>query len=224
MNETSHIGRLVVVGRNSKVWLALSCLKQFDDIALCGIGHAQVQEFIFLPGDRVWIFSYSRFSYENRKLLESLAAHNFIDVNYISSASTNVVNLTNCYSYPAVKWQAEKDAKIICSARIVRIGLVYRTLAELPSGDTAATSLNELANFMVSGLERDRSEVNLFTMAKCPFANDIERILFIFYGKLLTISCRFPCLLRPVDFILRAFNMRWYGYLYLSNRLWSTTI
>lgn len=224
MNETSHIGRLVVVGRNSKVWLALTGLPQFDDITFYGISHAQVQQFIFLPGDRVWIFSYSRLSHENRKLLEILAAHDAIEINYISSASTNVVNLTKCYLYPTIKRQAEKDAKIICSARIVTIGLVYRTLAELPSGETAATSLTELAEFMVSDFERDRSEVNLFKMVKRPFANETERFLFILYGKLLTISGRFPCLLRPVDFILRAFNMRWYGYLYLSNRLWSTTI
>ena len=224
MSDVSQYGRTVVVGRNSKVWNALSTSPHFDDITVCEIGHAQLEQFVFQPGDRVWIFAYSRSHAENLALFKKLSGHSSIDVAYISSASTNVTNITGCYTYPTAKLQAEDDVKRLCSARVVTIGLFYSALEELPGGRTAATSLNELAMFMKFGNIKDKTVVNLFRMIDRPFRSEAERLVYNFYGKLMSAVGRFPCLLRPVDFLLRILNMRWYGYLYLSNRLWSSMI
>ena len=224
MSDVNHYGRIVVVGRNSKVWKALSSSSHLNDITVCAVGHGQLEEFVFQPGDCVWIFAYSRSHGENLALFKKLAAYNFIDVTYISSAATNVCTITRCYTYPTIKFQAAEKAKQLCSARVVTIGWFYSALEELPAGRTAATSVNELAKLMRSSYKIDKTDVNLFHMVERPFRSETERLLYQFYGKLLTAAGRFPCLLRPVDFFLRMFNMRWYGYLYLSNRLWSMMI
>lgn len=224
MSDVSHYARTVVVGRNSKVWNALSTSPHFGDIKVCAIGHSQLEQFVFQPGDRVWIFAYSRSHAENVALFKMLSGHSSIDIAYISSASTNVTNITRCYTYPTAKLQAEEDVKRLCSARVVTIGLFYSALEELPGGRTAATSLNELAKFMKFGDMQDKTDVNLFRMVDRPFRSKAERLVYNFYGKLMSAAGRFPCLLRPVDFLLRMLNIRWYGYLYLSNRLWSTMI
>lgn len=224
MRDVSHYGRMVILGSNSKVWKALSNSKYFTDIAVCAIGHAQLKAFVFQPGDHIWIFSYSRSQYENLALFKILAEYEFLEITYISSASTNVTNITRCYSYPTVKHQAEVAAKEICSARVVTIGLIYSDFHDLPAGRTAATSLNELAKLMRYSNREEKQDVRLFDMVERPFSGRVEQLIFYWYGKILSTTGRFPCLLRPVDVCLRVFNMRWYGYLYLSNRLWSTMI
>jgi hypothetical protein len=224
MNDLSHNGRMVVVGRNSKVWKALASSTYFNDITVCAIGHAQLKTFGFQPGDQIWIFAYSRSQDENLSLLKILAEYEFLEITYISSASTNVTNITRCYSYPTIKHHAEVAAKEVCSARVVTIGLIYSDFNELPAGRTAATSLKELAKLMRYSNGAEKKDIRLFDMVERPFRGKVERLIFHLYGKILSSTGRFPCLLRPIDVCLRLFNMRWYGYLYLSNRLWSTMI
>lgn len=224
MNESLPRGRLVVLGRHSKVWAALSASSLLEGLDVSAIGHAELAQFAFRPGDHVWVLSYSRSPEQNRALLEQLARHAGLQVSYISSASTNVTRLTRCYSYPSVKQQAQEDARRLCAARIVNIGWFYRQEQELPAGRTAATSVAELAALMRAGSAPTQETVNLFRMIERPFRGAAERALFRLYGVLLGASGRFPCLLRPLDLVLRTLDMRWYGYLYLSNRLWSTTI
>jgi hypothetical protein len=223
MSDHVPFGRLVVIGRNSRVWTALSRTREMAAIDVVAISHAELKSFPFCSHDRVWVLSYSRSVAQNRILLEYLSQCGDIDVTYVSSASTNVVKYTRCYNYPTVKYQAEMDAIRLCNARIVTIGWFYVDSDELPAGRTAATSAAELAAFMTADSSRSSETVKLFQMINRPFTNTGERVMFSLYGLLLKASGRFPCLLRPIDLFLRAIKMRWYGYLYLSNQLWSTT-
>lgn len=216
--------RLIVLGRNSKVWALLKESQLLSDLSIVAIGHAELLNFKFCHGDNVWVFSYSRSTQENRLLLEILSRQQNISVVYISSASTNVTSLTGCYSYPTVKQQAMKDAVRLCGACVVNIGWFYANPAELPSGNTAATSVDALAMAMRSVDADIQQTVNIFQMIDRPFASKFEKFIYQFYGAMLMACGRYPCLLRPIDFLLRAVGMRWYGYLYLSNNLWSMTI
>ena len=85
--------------------------------------------------------------------------------------------------------------------------------------------VSELADFMMAPnwpQELGRRK-HLFHVVSRPFAGDIERLLYRVYGRLIMALRRYPCALRPIDMLLRALRMRWYGYVYLSNRLWIST-
>ncbi len=224
MTEACTTQRLIVLGRNSKVWASLQKCHLLANIPIIAISHVELVTFPFLPGDRVWVFSYSRSTNENYKLLKLLSKQEDIRVIYISSASTNVTSITRCYNYPRIKQQAMEDAISICDAKIINIGWVYNMVSELPSGLTAATSVDEIAMLMLEDISSSDRLLNLFHLVERPFRRGFEKKLYWWYGMLLKGCGRYPCLLRPVDLVLKLLGMRWYGYLYLSNRLWSTTI
>ncbi len=215
----------VIIGRNSHIWSVISKSKQINTLGFQAISHNEVEDFTFSPLDTVWVLSYSRIPTENEYILKYLRDSGVSKVVYITSASTNIADITNCYEYPQVKCLAHQAARKICDAEILSIGLFYSEKNELPSGKTMATSANELITFMLNPCWSTRAELTaLFQPIERPFRSSLEKGLFTLYGKLQKICGPYPCLLRPVDVILRAFNMRWYGYLYLSNQLWFTTI
>lgn len=224
MAEVILAKRLIVLGRNSKVWQSLKKSHLLVNASILAIGHAELTTFRFLPGDNVLVFSYSRSAKENFLLLEYLSKQNKVSVFYISSASTNVTSITRCYSYPRVKQQALEDAIRICNAKIINIGWFYNVVTELPPGLTAATSVDEIAMLIQEGMPFSDRFLNLFHLVERPFRREFEKKLYRWYGVLIEGCGSYPCLLRPLDLILRTLGMRWYGYLYLSNRLWSTTI
>jgi hypothetical protein len=214
--------RDVVVGRNSEVWQMLSRREAIAKHVTHAIGHRDLPTFEFTPSDRVWVLSYSRRPQENTALLEQLRAAGLDDVIYVSSSSTIISGSAACYRYPRVKQLAEADARRLLNARILTIGLVYDGPAELPAGDNIATACSELADFMLepSWPDEEGRRKYLFRVVRRPFGSPVERALYGFYGRLMMAARGRPCLLRPLDVVLRAFRMRWYGYVYLSNRTW----
>lgn len=216
-------GRTIIVGRHSKVWAALAATPQMHSVGAVAIGHREIAHTPFESTDRVWVLSYSRTPEENSALLTSLRDAGARSVFYVSTATTNVVGVTRCYEYPRVKQQAEDDAVRLCGARIVTIGFVYGGEDELPAGRTATTSVDELASFIADPDRATEKRTLLFRPIDKPFRSAIERVLFRAYGALMSVCMPFPCALRPIDVLLRAAGLRWYGYLYLSNRLWFTT-
>jgi hypothetical protein len=213
--------RTIVVGKNSKVWQNLS-----DDPRLAGclaIGHAEVAGFAFHPSDRVWILSFSRDMDDNQRLFETLSAAGAKDCIYVSTATANVDAVTRCYEYPRVKRASEALSQSLLGARVVLIGVVYQDLADLPAGITMATNLDQLAEAIANLAWSGTGHVNLFAPVQRPFTSGAERLAFVVYGIMQRLAAAWPCLLRPLDIILRALGWRWYGYLYLSNRLWLTT-
>ena len=219
-NETRHI----VVGCNSYIWSILSRSTWLNFRAFHAISHRELEGFKFYANDSVWIFSYSRVVAENDTMFRCLAAAGVSNVVYVTSASTNVISITNCYEYPRIKQLAHESAIRICDAKVLSIGLFYTDQKSLPGGITASTSAKELALFMGAPSWADDGEVtHLFRAIERPFATGRELFIYKRYGELQRLCGSFPCLMRPIDLVLRIFGMRWYGYLYLSNRLWFTT-
>jgi hypothetical protein len=214
--------RDVVVGRNSEVWRKLSRREGMAHRVSHAIGHRDLPTFKFAPSDRVWVLSYSRQPQENTALLERLRAAGLDDVIYVSSSATVIGGLTGCYRYPRVKWLAEADARRLLDARILTIGLVYDDPEELPAGNNIATACDDLADFMLepNWPDDEGRRKYLFRVVRRPFGSSAERILYRLYGQLITAARSRPCLLRPIDVLLRALRIRWYGYVYLSNRTW----
>jgi len=223
-DSSNNEGRQIILGRNSRIWSVLSQSELIKKYEFQAIGHFELRDFQFMPQDTVWVFSYSRDPADNEAILQHLKTVGVSAVNYITSASTNVSAITNCYEYPRVKQQAHKAAIEVCGARVLSIGLFYTNETELPCGTTAATSAVELAAFMKQPVWDDHAEfTHLFQPITRPFQNLLEKMLYSSYGRLQDLCGSYPCLMRPLDFILRMFKMRWYGYLYLSNKLWFTT-
>lgn len=224
MSDATFSKRLIILGKNSKVWALLKKSKFLTELPITPISHEDVNNFEFLPFDQIWVLSYSRVAGENYLLLKKLSYIKNISIFYVSSASTNISSITQCYNYPKVKQQAQEDAVSLCNARIITIGWFYEAVTELPSGLTAATTVDQLAVAIRNIDSHWEQSVNLFKMVDRPFSTSFEKTLYLLYGELIKICGRFPCLLRPIDLVLRMLGMRWYGYLYLSNKLWSTTI
>lgn len=188
------------------------------------LSHRDVDDFQFTEQDRIWVLSYSHKVEENNSLINKIMASNFYEVIYFSSATTNVAEITECYRYPYVKLQAEIMARRILDARIVTLGVIFEKPTDLPTGVSISTGLSQLANFMLNPIwpaDRDK-KVLLFKRETREFRSRLERITYQIYGKLITVL-RWPCILRPIDLVLRSFGCRWYGYVYLSNRIWLTT-
>lgn len=213
--------RTIIVGRNSKVWRDLSADPRLS--GCIAIGHADVSTFEFTAGDRVWILSYSRDMNDNIALFDLLAASQAKEFVYVSTATANVAALTQCFGYPRVKHACEKAAQAKLEAHVVAIGVVYDRAEALPGGTTMASSLDSIATAISAARCAPGHRTNLFEPVARPFKSPIEKIAYRTYGALQQAAWRWPCLLRPVDVILRALGWRWYGYLYLSNRLWLTT-
>lgn len=216
--------REVILGRHSKVWRVLSrrseVVRRFEHT----IGHRELGSFQFTPNDRVWVFAYSKNPAENASLVSHLQAVKVGEIVYVSSASTVVSRYTNCYRYPRVKLRAEADAKRRLNAQVLNLGLVYEGIQELPAGRNAATSIDDLAQFLLHPVwPEDRAGVNLFDIVERPFSGTIEAVLYQGYGAVIWACRRWPCVLRPIDMMLRVLGFRWYGYVHLSNRLWTTT-
>ena len=218
--------RLVVVGQHSEVWRRLAPRVRARPGPVVAISHQDLGSFRFLPSDRVWLMSYSHSSAGNAAMLDTLGRAEVTEIVYVSSSSTIVGERTNCYAYPRVKGEAERAALRLPNARVLTLGLMHETPDDLPAGPSVATSYDELAAFMLAPrwqaqrLEPER----LFRRHDRPYASAIERALHRAYGVALRACGAFPCLLRPVDLALRAGGMRWYGYTYLSNALWTAKI
>jgi hypothetical protein len=214
--------REVVLGRSSKVWATLSANPVISDRIHHAIGHKELESFEFSAADRVWILAYSRKHQENDAIFRRLMLSGVAEVVYVSSSSTIVTGRTRCYEYPDVKQKAEESVLALAQAKVLTIGLMYTDLQDLPAGDNIATSYADLATFMVAPKwpEGDGRRQYLFRVVSKPFRGSLERMLFQVYGTLMGICRNTPCVLRPVDLILRTLRMRWYGYVFLSNKLW----
>lgn len=195
------------------------------DHNVVAIGHRDMAAFAFTPQDRVWVLSYSRRAAENAALIAQLSRAGVGQIVYLSSSSVIVGQRTRCYEYPRVKQLAELAVLALPNGRVLTVGLVYGQPGELPHGSNVATSLDEFAAFIRSPTwpnAQGRAK-HLFRTVTLPFSGALERAAHQAYGVLMSASGSFPCLLRPLDVLLRALGVRWYGYVFLSNRLWIST-
>ncbi|UQD70224.1 hypothetical protein JEY40_30170 [Bradyrhizobium japonicum] len=225
LGVAENIEREVIVGKNSTVWRELARRSDIAAKFQVALGHTEIHNARLLPTDRLWVFAYSKKADENAALIEELARAGAAEYVYVSSATTNVVPYTRCYNYPTAKLLAQNLARARLNARVLTIGVVFDRISELPAGATIATSYDDLAGFMLAPRWPDtvEQEVCLFKPCERPFRSKAEAIAFRLYGYAMRALRKWPCVLRPVDFVLRGMGYRWYGYLYLSNKTWFTT-
>lgn len=217
--------RLVVVGRNAKVWQALRTRPELNDLEVRELRHRDIDDARFSADEEVWVFAYSRVAAENESMLARLVTQGARQLVYLSSSSVVVAERTGCYEYPRVKRLAEQAALRLPGARVLTLGLVYGSPAELPGGRNAATSHDELARFMASPAWKPSAVPQpLMHMVERPLSRPAERMLHALYGYLIHAVGPWPCLLRPLDLLLRLLGLRWYGYTYLANERWTSTM
>ncbi len=214
--------REVVLGKNAKVWCAVAADPRVAQRFSARLGHSELAGFAFTPQDRVWVFAYSRHAAQNSEMLQRLHSAGVVELVYVSSSSVIVNERSACYDYPRVKHLAEQQVLALPHGRVLTLGLVYGQASELPGGQNIATSRARLADFMLAPHwpEGNGQRRRLFEPIHRPFKNRLDEALFHLYGRLMTLAGRHPCLLRPLDLLLRTLGLRWYGYTYLSNRLW----
>lgn len=218
--------RDVLIGCHSTVWRHVGPLLSARGCAFTAIGHGDTATFRFGPRDRTWVLSFSMDERENAALLQRLSQAAVAEIIYVSSSSTIIGDHTSCYRYPRVKLAAERQALQLARSKVLTIGLMYRDPRELPGGANAATSCEELAQFMAAPswpAEAPRRKA-LLRIVEQPFRHGLERGAYRAYGHLMAAAGRLPCLLRPLDAALKALGARWYGYTYLSNKRWISTI
>lgn len=214
--------RNIIVGKNSRVWAAAKRSGISAQWAVA-IGHSELEGFEFLAGDRVWLFSYSSVDSENIKIIDRIQSASIEMLIYVSSSSAVVAESTGCYAYPRTKLSAERYASRVGSSRILTLGIVYETPSELPAGDNIATSIDSLVRFLLTPSWNSNANGRqlLFERIQRPFSSELERMCYKIYGFLINLFRSYPCVLRPLDLLLRYLNYRWYGYTYLSNRIWT---
>lgn len=218
--------RNVFLGLNSSVWRALSRPGGRVPPGSIAIGHLDLAAFSFRPSDRVWVLSYSRFRSDNLAMLEYLGMAGVSEIVYVSSSSVIVDRLTTCYTYPREKGVAERFALTLPNSRVLTLGLVYERPDQLPGGVNVATSYDELAGFCndPQWKQTQGRRSHLFHLIERPFRHPVEALTYRCYSRLVQWAEPWPCVLRPLDVLLRTFGVRWYGYVFLSNRLWCSTI
>lgn len=223
--KSSSTARLIVVGKNSKIWRHLAGRRMTTDMPLVALGHNDIADFSFSPNDLAWILSYSKRDAANDLLFRRLHSAGLRRMVYVSTATTNVVTNTRCYSYPTAKAAAEASARAQFDTVIARIGIMYDDASELPRGPVVATSYEELEKFITSFKfeeHAEQGEALVFEVLELPFASSVEKSLFRCYSYVQRRTGSYPCILRPLDLILKLLGYRWYGYVGLSNRLWAT--
>jgi hypothetical protein len=218
--------RIVIIGCNSVLWSRIAervLVKRPDTLA---VSHRDIAKLQLGKEDIVWIFSYSADAAANHQLFEQIATSHAGTHIYVSSATANLADRITCYRYPAVKRDGEKSAARILHATTMRIGLIYDDLSELPSGTNAATRLDDLVKTMTEQgetLSATGETIFHFEMVDRPFGSRAERATYRLYGVLIRRCGSRPCLLRPIDLLLRIIGWRWYGYFRLSNELCCST-
>jgi hypothetical protein len=224
--EPSQPTRDVVLGTHSVVWRSLQRDARIASRFGIAIGHRDVATFTFTPADRVWVFSYAPTAAGNEAMMTALERARVRELIYVSSAAAAVAAHTDCYAYPRLKRSAERSALQRPNARVLTLGLVYSTPSELPSGPHIATAFDDLADFMLAPCwpHGNGRRMLLIERVETPFRDRFELVCWKAYGGLMTLcGMQRPCLLRPLDLVLRFMGMRWYGYVFLSNKLWTST-
>lgn len=217
------VPRRIVIGANSAVWRRLATAFPSELEGVISIGHAVVAGYSFLADDEVWVFAYAKDEAGNVALMDSLLQRGVRRMIYVSTVSTRTCEVTKCYRYPRVKLAAQAEARRRLGATILLLGLVYADEHELPGGVSMVTRLADIARLMSVGVpDSDRGrDILMAAPIERPFKSRIEQCAYSAYGLLLRSCGPYPCMLRPLDLLLRQIGWRWYGYFRIGNHLWT---
>lgn len=215
--------RNIIIGKNSKVWKWLKSIdSELNDSSYIAISNIDIENFDFKESDLVWIFSYSIKTEGNRKLINRLSTTKAKKFVYVTSATTVILDKIKCYKYPKVKYEAEVLAQKKLGAKKLSIGIVYQNTTDLPSGINIVTKIEDIAQFIKHPVWDTNDANYLFTSYEQPFKSKLEKVCYNIYNNLMTIFSKNPCILRPIDLLLKIAGYNWYGYVYKSNKKWNS--
>lgn len=222
-SEEKDVPRILVVGRNSKVW---SLIKETEIIKnniyrIVSVSSREVYELscnlLFDRFDYVVILSYSMDEKENRKLLHN-ARFFSPRLIYISTCSVKAYDMGYHYKYPKVKRLAEnyaRNSNIFDRVVVIRLGILKGTIIERNMrGRYKVTSPEELASAICfPSCRGSYFEINnLYKDSEREFSNKKERIFFSVYRRIILFHPFMMFVMRPLDLLLRKLSWNWYGY------------
>ena len=141
--------REVVLGRSSTVWRRLSADPALAARIGAAIGHSDLATFAFTPADRVWVLSYSREPQENSALLARLRDAGRARDRLRLVARPRSSRSARAATSIRASSNRRKTRHWHCpNTKVLTVGLMHDSAAELPAGSNIATRYADLAAFM----------------------------------------------------------------------------
>lgn len=211
--------RKIIIGKNSNLYKEFRY--EFDDIFDLAISHKDLQNFGTKKTDIYFILSYGQSEKEMSQLLNEIKKIKHNNVILLSTSAVIVSKYSQCYSYPRLKMMQENFfIKKMSNFIIYRVGTVLRKNNLYQNRGTCVLNSNlffKTLKKLLSGefVSQVVQEYEFVEIKK----NTFESIIYLIYTVTIRLFYRFPCVLRPIDLMLKILNYPWYGYGTLSLKL-----
>jgi hypothetical protein len=209
--------RIILVGKNSGLYRNFKLY--FDDFIDEAISHNDVHNFKFSKSDVLIILSYSFNTNLQRYFIGLLKKTSVNQIIVFSTVACLVSEKIKCYAYPDLKLQSEKNfRRSIPRTVIFRFGTIIDGQSRYVYRGTYVTEISDVVNGVKSAIKLHLKSKVISIYNFCEFNNKncFEYLLYQYYYKVIS-RMSYPCLLRPLDLILRiVFGYKWYGYGVLS--------
>ncbi|CAM8346238.1 hypothetical protein MCERHM63_00828 [Candidatus Methylopumilus planktonicus] len=209
--------KIILIGKNSGLYRNFKLY--FDGFIDEAISHRDLHKIKFSKSDVLIILSFTFNKNSQDYFINLLKKTSASQVIVFSTAACLVSEKIKCYAYPDFKLQSEKNfMKAIPETVIFRFGTIIDYQSRHFYRGTYVTEISDVVNAIKSAIKLNLKSkvISMYSFCKFTNKNSFEYLLYKFYCKLiLRMSC--PCLLRPLDLILRlVFGYKWYGYGALS--------
>jgi hypothetical protein len=205
--------RYILIGCNSKLYNNFK--RNFNKLVQFSISHKEIHTFLFRENDIVIVLSYGKNKQKNKEFYKNLSKINVGLFIILSTTSSYLANKIKCYEYPSNKLYIENLAiKLLKRHVVIRAGVIvnrrmseeFQGLIQTPISKLIKT-LKELKN-----IRPVKILINLGQFKDFKNKNSIEYYFYLKY-KLLIHNLKYPCIIRPLDLILKVFfSYKWYGY------------
>lgn len=208
--------RKIIIGKNSKLYKNYK--NDFLEIFDLAISHKDISSFNFQPNDFILFLSYPRSLSALNKLTSLLTMIKKNKVVLLSTCSIVVNHLTNCYSYPKIKLLQEKYfSKTLHNLIIFRVGTIISKKDYVSYYGTCILSDKVFFKTISDFINNKLNDQLVTKFDVLDFKGSLfESFIYKSYCCLIRISIPFPCILRPLDFIVKLFGKPWYGYVALT--------
>ena len=203
---------VILIGKNSNLYKNYKdSFNSFVDIA---ISASDLESYSFNENDSLIILSYGK----SKKSID-LLAYNLSSLNVkffllISTCTTVVLEKTKCYAYPAIKqYQERLFVQKLKNVSILSVGTIVDEKADKEHHGTCITKATVFFKICEDIIRSTQSKKYLVEYEFSKFSNEssVEYKIFRAYKSLITLL-PLPCLLRPLDILLKYFGCKWYGY------------
>jgi hypothetical protein len=204
--------RKIIIGKNSKLFknYSVEFTERFDFF----LSHTDIERFKFESNDCVLLLSYPNSKPQLDIMKNSLLKLTHSKVIILSTCAVIVSKLTNCYFYPKIKLLQEKYvAEVLNNFLIYRVGTIVRERDYNKYIGTCVLDSKVFFNELDSFIKFDFEHRIITSVKTLDFeGGTIEKFIYKNYCFLISTLSFCPCILRPLDLILRIFGRSWYGY------------